>query len=565
MSSSFSLLESAWIPVRRQSGARCLLRPAALTQACATDPVCGLDWPRPDFDAAAREFLIGLLSTACWQEAKDSDAWMEWWHKPPSPEELEDRLAPFAQAFVLDGPGPRFCQDFSVLEGEETGVAALLMDEPGERDLFVKRGRVTRLGRPAAAMALFTLQAFAPSGGKGHRTSLRGGGPMSTLLAPRPAPTLWHLLWLNASWDADWDDPLPAEHPRIFPWLAPTRVSDGGTITTPCDVHPAQCFWGMPRRIRLAFQPNPAAAPCDLTGDVDTVVVERYQTRPYGTNYEKWGKIHPLTPYYRKKPTDAEWFPVHPQPGRMGYRDWVGLVVSDADSADKECSLPAAAIFQGYERLKAVKVRRSLLLACGFDMANMKARGFLETNIAISIISESVEGYYHSGIRSLVYGAREAASLLSHAIGQALSGGEMPDSSKGDRLLARGRFWERTEDGFLQMVEKTHNQLETWAGLGVAPDDQKITAEITQKWRDHLRDAVLTLFDQLVPSDAIEERAMKRLVETRRDLVAALNGHGKGAAFFTALGLPLPEKATTEKTAGRQSKTSGRQSRKAQP
>ena len=184
---------------------------------------------------------------------------------------------------MLDGPGPRFQQDLSGLDDEPVPVSALFIDSPGANalrkntDLFVKRGRIAVLSRAAAAIGLFTLQAYAPAGGAGNRVSLRGGGPLTTLLLPGPRTPeeqvpLWRQLWANVFWDEAWDD--PADRPeRVFPWLVPTRVSDNGEKTTPEDVHPAQAFWGMPRRIRLDFEANEKGAPCDLTGMVDQVVV----------------------------------------------------------------------------------------------------------------------------------------------------------------------------------------------------------------------------------------------------------------------------------------------------
>ncbi|WP_239500552.1 type I-E CRISPR-associated protein Cse1/CasA, partial [Streptococcus pneumoniae] len=65
------------------------------------------------------------------------------------------------------------------------------------------------------------LQTYAPSGGAGHRTSLRGGGPLTTLLAParkgRAVATLWDRVWTNVP-DAD-PDAGAADPARIFPWL----------------------------------------------------------------------------------------------------------------------------------------------------------------------------------------------------------------------------------------------------------------------------------------------------------------------------------------------------------
>ena len=74
-------------------------------------------------------------------------------------------------------------------------------------------------------------------------------------------------------------DPAPRlDLPRIFPWLAPTRVSAEGVTTTPQDVDELQQYWGMPRRIRLDFEPNVDRRACDLTGIIDDVIVCTYRT-----------------------------------------------------------------------------------------------------------------------------------------------------------------------------------------------------------------------------------------------------------------------------------------------
>src|SRR5262249_18670827 len=197
-----------------------------------------------------------------------------------------------------DGDGPRFFQDREALEGEATDIGALLIDAPGEKsirdnaDHFVKRGRTGVLSRAGAAIALLTLQTSAPTGGAGHRTSLRGGGPLTTLVLPgQPAkvePTLWQLLWSNVP---DEFHAEPADYKRVFPWLIPTRASDKTGETTTTDlVHPAHAFFGMPRRVRLVFEPNTEKRACDLLGTIDDVVVTKYITRPSGNNYKGWSR-----------------------------------------------------------------------------------------------------------------------------------------------------------------------------------------------------------------------------------------------------------------------------------
>jgi CRISPR system Cascade subunit CasA len=536
----FSLLTERWLPVRRASGARSVISPAGVTEDIDRDPVVAFDWPRPDFDAAARELLIGLLSTACWREALSSRSWGAWWRKPPTPGELAERFAPFSRAFELDGAGPRFLQDLDRLEdrGIENDAGALLIDIPSH---FVRRAGHLVFDRATAAMALFTLQCFAPAGGRGNLTSLRGGGPMTTLVLPGEADTpLWQILWLNALWDKDWSDPAGMPE-KVFPWLAPTRVSDKGVITTPRDVHPAQAWWGMPRRIRLAFAANRDGVPCGLTGRVDSVIVTGYLSRPSGTKYAAWSLGHPLTPYYRVKKTDVEWLPLHPQPERRAYRDWIGLVISDADGAEARRA-PARVVGTAGARLSAMELFAPRLLAAGFDMDNrrlMKPRGFVESEMPLPVVSDAVRESFDLLVRSLVSGAREAAGLVSLAVGKSLSSGELPDAGKSDRQLARDRFWDRTEAVFYEVVSGLP------ARLTAAVDDralQDLTLAVSQAWFRHLRATVLPLFDELVPLDDIEARAVERLVGARRDLITALNGRGKGGqALYGALGLPLPD------------------------
>ena len=77
-------------------------------------PFVAFAWPRPDFNGAMHEFLIGLLSTAA--APADDDEWEDWWLNPPAPDNLKERFANVVHAFNLDGPGPRFLQDLEMLD-----------------------------------------------------------------------------------------------------------------------------------------------------------------------------------------------------------------------------------------------------------------------------------------------------------------------------------------------------------------------------------------------------------------------------------------------------------------
>jgi CRISPR system Cascade subunit CasA len=126
---------------------------------------------------------------------------------------------------------------------------------------------------------LLTLQTYAPAGGAGHRTSLRGGGPLSTLVDPRQESSgrslaherpLWEKLWANVQ-TREALSGLPSavavsSLDAAFPWLRTTRVSNpkaGGGETPPTATHPLEAYFGLPRRIRLEFGDQ---GRCDLTG-----------------------------------------------------------------------------------------------------------------------------------------------------------------------------------------------------------------------------------------------------------------------------------------------------------
>jgi CRISPR system Cascade subunit CasA len=543
---SFSLLNNAWLPVRRASGTSHTIRPCDLTDGMDSDPVVALDWPRPDFQLAGLEFVIGLLATAC-PPADDDDGWFTWWETPPTPEVLQAAFVPLAHAFVLDGNGPQFMQDFEDFGGEANRIETLLIDAPGGQTLkkntdhFVKRAAVTTMSRAAAAMALFTLQSYAPAGGAGNRVGLRGGGPLTTLAVPPwrgPLP-LWHLLWANVPVG---EPPAPEQLRLVFPWLAPTRTSERGrSSTTPADVHDLQAFWGMPRRIRLVFSENPEERPCDVLDTVDGVVVLGWQQRPYGANYALWG--HPLSPYYRQKPTETEWLPVHAQPGGVGYRHWVGLLFDDATDAPARRAAGTIETFRSKRLFQVASAAERVqwrLLAAGYDMDNMKARGFVESEMPVIEPGkpENTKDFVLL-LRQLIAGASEAASLLGRAVRRALfSDGAKVALDAGLLTTVRSRFWDATETEFLLQVRDA-------AG-------ETVDAEAVRRaWLCDLSRTARVLFAEAAPIDATgADRRPDRIAAAAKGLDFAMKGYGKdGEALLGKLGLPLPEK-----TAGRKAK-----------
>ena len=185
-----------------------------------------------------------------------------------------------------------------------------------------------------------------------------------------------------------------------MPWLGPTRTSNKNESTTPEHVHPAQAFFGMPRRIRLNFVANTACLLCDLLGEIDEVAVQSYITRPYGTNYTSWGKSHPLSPYYRQREQDSEWLPLHFKSSAVGYRQWAG----SCSSIRMACAFHRiTSPFSSDERreagISAGNEYRAGILACGYAMDNMKPLDFTEAYLPI-IVTETEDGDRELAIRA---------------------------------------------------------------------------------------------------------------------------------------------------------------------
>jgi CRISPR system Cascade subunit CasA len=545
---NYNLIRKKWIPVKRLNGED-RIAPFEITSQYDSNPIVAFAWPRPDFDLASYEFLIGLLAAIYPADPREPKQWMKLFHTPPSPDELAAAFEPFADAFVLDGDGPRFLQEFDELDGDELPLESLFIEAPGANtielnaDLFIKRGRARILSRASAAMAIYTLQQFAPSGGVGYRTSLRRGGPLVTLALPDGGKitrtTLWQRLWLNTPADLRLD---PSAKSRAFPWLTPTRASENGETVHEADAHKLQAFFGMPRRIRLVFTENIEKRPCDLTGIVDEGLCTGLARTNYGIHYGTWR--HPDTPY-RKAKANSPGKAVPTPAGRLGYRDWLGFAYQSEEIR------AANSILNAKHRLCDLGPPwrdNSRLLAGGFAIVpgQAKALAFAEAKMPLHRLDPELAQDIENFARLMVNAASEAVKILGKSLRLALFG---PKSEvKTDQTILDGpreRFWEITEDDFHQMLDTALTSL--------ADDPQGDEQEkLAQAWRQSLERAALSIFDDTAPVDSLGELDPENVVEGRKLLVLSLKGYGKpGADFFKALGnLDPPE---TKENSGRTS------------
>ncbi len=380
-----NLLQEDWITIRRRSGWVEKISPMRLT-ANQDDPAVEVEAPRADFRGAICQFLVGLLQTT--MAPADERAWRGLWDSPPGQDVLSSALESFLPAFELESAGPAFMQDFDLPMADPVGIAALLIDAPGEKtigenkDHFVHRCSVRGLCEGCAAVALFTLQINAPSGGQGNRVSVRGGGPLTTLLLPVEAgATLWRKLWLNVLPETALGYPVTNDRALVLPWLGKTRTSEPGGVgdTTPDLAHPMQAYWSMPRRIRLDFAAVDAGV-CDLCGLRTERLLRRYRAKNYGVNYMgAW--LHPLSPYNYDARGEKPPLAVKGQRGGIGYRHWLGLTLGANERVPD-----AALVVKRYMRQRRtlpLGAEQARLWCFGYDLDNMKARCWYDSILPV--------------------------------------------------------------------------------------------------------------------------------------------------------------------------------------
>ena len=515
-----NLIQDKWLPVRRAKGEIEMIAPWQITENHDTNPVVALAAPRADFNGALMQFLIGLVQTTAPPTKADNDDWLDWLGQAPAPDVLKEKFQQFQHAFNLEGDGPRFMQDIDELEGDTKPIDALLIEAPGAQTLrnnadhFIKRGGVDALCPACVVSALFTLQTNAPSGGAGHRTSLRGGGPLTTLAIIDPqdgnelSETLWRNVWLNVMRKQDFESLTDGSDKQadedIFPWLATTRSSNtkqGGRDTYPADVNPLQMYWAMPRRIRLDRE-NTQTGECDICGAESDRLVSQYITQNYGVNYNGPWK-HPLSPHNLDKKDNTP-MPQHPQPGGMSYCHWLRFIAGEELSE-------AAKIITAFNKRNPNDALQLRLWAFGYDMDNMKARCWYETTYPLYRLNDDVRATFINRTQSLVGAAIEVSKIVRGTIKDAWF--KRPGDAKGDTSFLVEAFFQHTETSFFKHLQRLRKELLS-GGDG--------TAELNT-WYAELKHAALDMFDYWAARGDVSVVNPRRIAMAHKKLNKLLN------------------------------------------
>lgn len=496
---------------------------------------------RPDFRGALYQLLIGVLQTG--YAPQDVDEWRDRWRSPPDRDELSKAFNDLLPAFVLesDSGAPAFMQDLELpAEANQLSVRDLLIDAGSDSNLYFNKpvDDFCLCGR-CAATALFALQINAPSGGRGVRTSLRGGGPLTTLLLPvesgTPA-TLWQKLWLNVQPVEALSHAPVTELGRVLPWLLPTRNSDGdkGLETTPQSVHPLQAYWSMPRRIRLVSPlGDGGVGTCSVCAAENVRVFSHYKTRHGGTNYTgAW--THPLTPYKLDSKGEKPPISCKGRDAGKGYREWVGLVLGNEDHQPDAAQVVRH--FNNHVRKPAAR-----LWCFGYAMDNMKAQCWYESMLPVLNVEASRRRVFTKRVKELL----DAADLMAIQLHKHVKSAwfSRPGDVGQERAVPQS-FWQGSEPMFYRALHGLHGVDDLESASSVRP--------VYQQWLREARELVLGLFDDWVLKVPVEALNMQRVVQARADLLKDLSA---GKAFK-----PLWDVVSGGKKASEMKKANARES-----
>ena len=521
-----NLLNDSWIPVLREDGSSDTISPLDLLDDSKDNPVVEIRTVRPDFDSAVLQFLIGLYQVLLSPE--DEDDWRDLLDEPPTRSDLSSKIELVLPAFSFDEGEFRFMQDASVKDTDTWEIQKLLLDI--DNTLFLKDGSIRHLCPRCAAMALLTLQLNAPSGGRGHRTSLRGGGPVTTLVClPSGKGTLWQNICLNIipedMFPSQGNASVSAESlSSIFPWLGVVPNSENGETALPDDFHPYHVYWNIPRRIFLDFSLIDDGV-CDVCGELSDRRVSSYWSRPLGMNYDSSLWKHPFTPYWGKKDTLP--LPRRPKEDELSYANWVGLIFGSASMGRNPASVvrTASSLLRTDDEFSDLKIHVS-----GYITDNAKVRAWEEGWLPLFSIPDSVKDAFESEISLIIDTASWTSSILILKVKQGLTG--KPDLLKGDIPSIKSSFWNLTEPAFQQVISRLPDVL-------MSGSEEQLF-ELKRNWLSEIRRVSLGIFSEWVSCPVYGELNPACAAKAEWELSVSLLP--SNAKLCKILGLPAPEK-----------------------
>jgi CRISPR system Cascade subunit CasA len=214
--------------------------------------------------------------------------------------------------------------------------------------------------------------------------------------------------------------------------------------------------------------------------------------------------MHPLTPYFIAD--DGTPSAIHPQPGGIGYRHWLGLVQVTEINKGK---MKPARIVEHFIRERRKDLR---LWAFGYDMDNMKARCWYDCVMPLILTEDKILESYEYSIASLINSAHLVSKEIRAQIRKALF--KPNNEVNGDLSFIESRFWQETETAFFNSLRQLREAL----------TESRDVVPILEEWHNRLIKEAEIIFNDVSQTGAFDAANPKRIALAWRDLQSTLHG-----------------------------------------
>lgn len=508
----FNLLLDDWIPVKTHEGEHKTIKAYEISQ----NGIKSLESPRPDFNAAIMQFLIGLIQTV--MPPKTPKEWRLFFSQPPSQDELKRKFEQIEikNAFYLDGDGYLFMQDnLTKIIGKLRPIEEMVFGAPGESgkeknvDHFLKQNRIDGLCYSCSAMALLAANFFAEDGGRGYYQSMRGNGFVSNLVQldeNMHEKTLWKNIWLNILEAKSNVEPS-------FYWIKDFPDKDSLSTTILPENNELQVYWAWMRRFLLNTE-NHKNGECSLCRKNDILVTSFYKTgKGYKYPKEYWQNYHPFSPsrrYIRKQYNKHneiykdKMLALEMTTNGFPYVYWHDFIVQNTNQTP-------AKVVSNY--LKEKKADEHLAIwAFGYAMDSNSPLGWYESRAPLYFIEDAIqrqalEAEIEKYVRSSNKIADSSDGYLSLSIRMAWFGydyekeQEKKKNRKPDPFYNKAQkslhsqpveigkcFWSDTEEKFYETIKILYENAHHFT------DTKKI--ELRNEWYRHIKKVAEKIFDR---------------------------------------------------------------------
>lgn len=275
-----NLLEDAWIPVRADGGTGTFRLLTYQELLCNTG-----NWqvslPRDDLELACVQLLVCMTQVMFMPE--DDQTLRVRLTTPLSPKDFATGTKPCRDWFDLDHPTHPFMQSRDVKAAEDTPIQKLLIGLPegNNHAFFNDAGEVHFLSGPLAAIGLFNQASNSPSFGGGFKGSLRGGAPITTLVAGK---TLRETVWRNVLTRpriAQRQIAMPSFEQDQPTWVKPIKEKE---IIHWNEIGLVRGLFWQPARVELVK--SEVNMPCDMLGGAAVPVYARFRKEKFNFTVE---------------------------------------------------------------------------------------------------------------------------------------------------------------------------------------------------------------------------------------------------------------------------------------